>query len=263
MIYREMRLAAYGGALLLSLLSALSAEATNPKPDIAYKSRAATVSVLIDVRLKQDPRLLADSYAEGKRWAEERRAEAEALRKEDPDRFRQRGHTYERSYQFRSEIAGRYVSIVRVDGGETGGSNPNAELDTIIWDREAGERISIRPFFIESADDGATMRFMKDGVIASLKAAKKARRVELDMERFSNIGASLTTIGAATLAPSTEPGKASGLTFHFPQYAVGSYAEGQYVAFLPWTALKPYLTAEGARIFGGTRPKADEKIDRP
>lgn len=243
--------------------AALATATPAAKPDITYKSKAATVTVLIDTRLKQDPRLLADSFTEGKRWAEEQRAEAESLRKEDPDRFRQRGHTYERSYQFRSETAGRYVSIVRVDGSETGGSNPNAELDTIIWDSEAGERISIRPFFTETADDGATMKFMKDGVIASLTAAKKARRVQLDMERFRNIGASLATIGAATLAPSTEPGKSSGLTFHYPQYAVGSYAEGQYVAFLPWTSLKPYLTAEGARIFGGSRPKADEKIDRP
>jgi hypothetical protein len=35
------------------------------------------------------------------------------------------------------------------------------------------------------------------------------------------------------------------------------YAEGEYVAFVPWEAMKPYLTAEGARIFGGARPKGD------
>lgn len=250
-------------AALCSAFSGCAALAADRKPDISYRSKAATVTVLIDTRLKQDPRLLADSHAEGKRWAEEQRAEAEGLRKEDPDRFRQRGHTYERNYQFRSEIAGRYVSIVRNDYGETGGSHPNAELDTIIWDKEAGKRISIRPFFTETADGGATMKFLQAAVIASLKLAKKARRVEIDTERFEGIEPALTKIGAVTLAPSTESGKSSGLTFHYAQYAVGSYAEGQYVAFVPWTALQPYLTAEGARLFGGSRPKADEKIDRP
>jgi Protein of unknown function (DUF3298) len=51
--------------------------------------------------------------------------------------------------------------------------------------------------------------------------------------------------------------KSSGLTFHYPPYAVGPYAEGQYVAFVPWETLKPYLTPEGLRIFSGSRPKGD------
>ena len=61
-----------------------------------------------------------------------------------------------------------------------------------------------------------------------------------------------------TLAPSTEPGKSSGLTFHYPPYAVGPYAEGEYVAFVPWEILKPYLSAEGASIFAGARPTGDD-----
>src|ERR1700736_3858581 len=65
-------------------------------------------------------------------------------------------------------------------------------------------------------------------------------------------------IGAVTLAPSTEAGKSSGLTFHYPPYAVGPYVEGEYVAFVPWETLKPYLTPEGMKIFGGARPKGDD-----
>jgi hypothetical protein len=66
-------------------------------------------------------------------------------------------------------------------------------------------------------------------------------------------------IGAVTLAPSTEAGKSSGLTFHYPPYAVGPYVEGQYVAFVPWETLKPYVTPEGSKIFGGERPKGDDE----
>jgi hypothetical protein len=61
-----------------------------------------------------------------------------------------------------------------------------------------------------------------------------------------------------TPASSTEAGKSSGLTFHHPPYAVGPCVEGQYVAFVAWETLKPYLTPEGQRIFGGARPKGDD-----
>jgi hypothetical protein len=51
------------------------------------------------------------------------------------------------------------------------------------------------------------------------------------------------------LAPSTEADKSSGLTFHYPPCAVGPYAEGQYIAFVPWESLKPHLTPEGFEDF--------------
>ena len=42
--------------------------------------------------------------------------------------------------------------------------------------------------------------------------------------------------------------KIYGLTFDYPHYEVDPYAEGQYVAFVPWESIKPYLTPEGAEI---------------
>ena len=64
-----------------------------------------------------------------------------------------------------------------------------------------------------------------------------------------------------TLAPSSEPNKSSGLTFHFSPYMVGPYAEGPLSAFVPWSAFKDHLSAEGAALFGGTRPDADVAKD--
>jgi len=93
---------------------------------------------------------------------------------------------------------------------------------------------------------------------ASLTAEKKARGADIDTERFDGIEPKLLKIGAVTLAPSTAAGDSSGLTFHCPPYAVGPYAEGEYVVFVSWVTLKPYLTAEGAKIFGGARPKGDD-----
>jgi hypothetical protein len=136
----------------------------------------------------------------------------------------------------------------------------DARIDTILWDANAKKRISIRPFFTETADDGPTMQAIRKGVIASLNIEKKKRDSSetATAEWYKGLEPKLLKIGAVTLAPSTEAGKSSGLTFHYPPYAVGPYAEGEYVAFVPWETLKPYLTPEGAKIFGGARPKGDD-----
>jgi Protein of unknown function (DUF3298) len=104
------------------------------------------------------------------------------------------------------------------------------------------------------------MRALLKVVIASLNVEKKKRGTDdtATAEWYKSLEPRLLKIGAVTLAPSTDAGKSSGLTFHYPPYAVGPYAEGEYVAFVPWKALKPYLTPEGAKIFGGARPKGDD-----
>jgi hypothetical protein len=104
------------------------------------------------------------------------------------------------------------------------------------------------------------MRAMRQGIVASLEAEKKQRGLEdTDASAIHAIEPKLLKIGPVSLAPSTEVGKSSGLTFHYSPYAVGSYAEGGYVAFVPWETLKPYLTPEGIKIFGGVRPKDDDR----
>jgi Protein of unknown function (DUF3298) len=239
------------------------ARAAEPKPDFAISNKAVDASVTLDAAIKADPVLAANCLAEGKKWAEKNRAEAEASRKEDSELFRNGGWSFERKYDTRSVVSGRYVSIVRSDYTNSGGAHPNSDVDTILWDRNAKRRISIRPFFTETADGGPTMQAMQSAVIASLKAEKEKRGVEqiADMDWYKSVAPKLLRIGAVTLAPSTDAGKSSGLTFHYPPYAVGPYVEGGYVAFVPWEKLKPYLTPEGAAIFGGARPDGDD--DQP
>jgi Protein of unknown function (DUF3298) len=236
------------------------ARAADPKPDFAISNKVIDASVLLDATIKVDPALTADCLAEGKRWVAKNRAEAEASRKGGPELFRDGGWTFERKYDTRSVVGGRYVSIIRSDYTNTGGAHPNSDVDTILWDASTKKRISIRPFFTETADGGPTMQAMQSAVIASLKAEKEKRGVELtaDMDWSNSVAPKLLRIGAVTLAPSTDAGKSSGLTFHYPPYAVGPYVEGGYVAFVPWEKLNPYLTPEGAAIFGGARPEGDD-----
>ena len=248
-------------ACCASLAAALAAE---PKLDASIKTKTVEASVFLDDRIKADAALAADCLAEGKKWIDKNAAEAEASRKEDPVLFRNGRWSFERKYTTRSVVGGQYVSIVRSDYMDTGGAHPNSDVNTILWDTTQKKRISIRPLFTETADNGPTMTAMRKAVIASLNIEKKKRETgeTATAEWYKGVEPKLLKIGAMTLAPSTEAGKSSGLTFHYPPYAVGPYAEGEYVAFVPWETLKPYLTPEGVRIFGGARPKGDDGGER-
>lgn len=236
-----------------------TAHAADPKPDAVIKTKSIEARVLLDDKIKAAPTLAANCLAEGRKWIDKNAAEAAASRKEDPQFFKEGGWDFERKYAVRSVVADRYVSILRNDYMDTHGAHPNSDVNTVVWDKAEGKRISIRPFFTETADNGPAMKAMVQAVIASLKIEKKKRGAgeTATDEWFKELAPSLLKIGAVTLAPSTDAGKSSGLTFHYPPYAIGPYAEGEYVAFVPWEALKSYLTAEGTRIFGGARPKSD------
>jgi Protein of unknown function (DUF3298) len=255
----SMRLAAIAIGFLAGITLASPAHAADPKPDAAIKNKSIEANVFLDGKIKADPALSAYCLADGKKWLDKNAADAAKEMKEDPQFFKDGGWSFERKYSIRSVVADRYVSLVRDDYMDTHGAHPNTDVNTILWDKAENKPISIRPFFTETADNGSAMTVMQKAIIASLKVEKKKRDSSetATAEWFKGVEPKLLKIGAVTLAPSTEAGKSSGLTFHYPPYAVGPYAEGQYVAFVPWETLKPYLTPEGQRIFGGGRPKGD------
>jgi Protein of unknown function (DUF3298) len=251
------RIGLIGAVACFAATAALAAE---PRPDVSIMNKTVGASIFLDDKIKTDPALAADCLAEGKKWIDKNAAEAEASRKQDPILFRNGSWTFERKYTIRSMVDGHYVSIIRSDYMNTGGAHPNSDIETILWDATQKKRISIRPFFTETTDNGPTMVAMHKAVIASLNVekAKRDSSETATAEWYKDVEPKLLKIGAVTLAPSTETSKSSGLTFHYPPYAVGPYAEGEYVAFVPWEALRPYLAPEGTKIFGGARPKGDD-----
>lgn len=247
-------------AVLVASSLAIPAAAAEPKPDYAFKNKIVDISVTLDPSVKANPALAADSLKEGQAWAAKCRAEAKAGTRETPAAFPPgQPWTYERTYQVRSVVAGRYLSVVRSDYMDTNAAHPNTNVDTILWDDMLKKRISIRPFFTETEDGGPTLRAMLAAVIEAVKAEKKVRGVDdySGVDWYKELKPSLLKIGAIALTPSTESGKSAGLTFHYPPYAVGPYAEGGYVAYVPWETLRPLLSPEGVAIFGGARPKGD------
>ncbi len=93
------------------------------------------------------------------------------------------------------------------------------------------------------------------------KAEKKKRDASetATNEWFKSVEPKLLKIGAVTLAPSTEAGKSSGLTFHYPPYAVGPLCRRRVRRLRAVGDAEAYLTPEGAAIFGGARPKGDRR----
>jgi hypothetical protein len=258
----------FGAGLIAACLGFGFAQAQDKpdKADYTLHTKLLDASVTVDGALKKFPGLYDNLLAEGKRQAAKWDAQAKKDKKEYPDLFRDgRPQEYDRGYSERSVVAGRFVSVVRSDYMDTGGAHPNHVSDTILWDAKAKERISIRPFFKETATNGPTLRKLAHDIRAALAVEKKARDVPVDDpdkdQWLSSVKPNLLKIGGAALAPSTEAGKSSGLLFFFSPYAVGAYVEGSYVAFVPWTAFKAALSHEGAAIFGGERPKGDAEKD--
>jgi hypothetical protein len=261
-------------------LPALAAPGQQDKPDIDVTTRAAVISVTVDKELKAYPGLAANLIAESRRYVARARADSDEEFKTNKDWFRDEGRTrrwtYERVNYFRSLIANRYVSIVRDDGTYTGGAHPNTMIDTILWDREAKKRISIRPFFAEMTDNGPTMtelarlirlavvtekrRRWKDALPDDEKSDATLSPEQLlakDAQVAERVAPLLAKIGPITLAPSTDPGKSSGLTIHYSPYDVDAYAAGPYTVFVSHEAFRRHLSPAGLAIFGGDRPKND------
>lgn len=268
------RLALLAFIVALQILAPPSSFA-DTKPQISLERKYLEISVVVDNALKPFAALFANCLAEGKTWADKANADATAQRRADPELFRDLQWSYDRVYDLRSVI-GRYVSIVRSDSTFEGGAHPNQEIDTILWDTVARKRISIRPFFTETADDGPTMTALARSAQLAVAAAKLAKGIngygdddtpasklapeqELRQDSFirDGIKPKLLEVGPVTLAPSTESGKSAGLTFHYSPYEVGPYVEGPYTIFVPWTDFRQYLSPEGLAIFGGARPKGD------
>jgi hypothetical protein len=244
---------------LLLAWSLLQPALATGKPDASIKTQAIEANVFLNAQVKADPALAASCLAEGKKWIDKNAASAAAERKKDPQSFDDGAWTFERKYTVRSDIADRYVSVLRDDYMNTHGAHPNSTVQTILWDKAEKKRISIRPLFAETADNGPTMQVMLKAIITSLtelKTKRGAAETATD-EWLGGLKPSLLKIGAVTLAPSTDAGKSSGLTFHYSPYEVGPYAEGEYVAFVPWETFKTSLSPEGQKIFGGSRPKQD------
>ena len=116
---------------------------------------------MLDDKIKADPALAADCLAEGRKWIDKNAAEAAASRKQDPQCLP--GRRLDLRAQIRRPLRGRRTAMSASSGPTTwtpAAPIPTRDVNTILWDATAKKRISIRPFFTETADNGPTMTAM-------------------------------------------------------------------------------------------------------
>jgi hypothetical protein len=223
------------------------------------KTQYVEIGVGIDKRLQAFPKLYSHLVADGKQYGEESKNETDEQWREDKSIF----HTpygFGRNYRLRT-AAGKYVSVI-VNGYEfTGDAHPNHGSTTLLWDREKNEEADFKKLFKDTADNSPDMQTLSELLLGALAAEKKARDLPFDRNDmwFKDWKPQFQNFGEPSLAPSTESGKSSGVTFHFSPYAIGAYVEGDYVAFIPASALMPLLTLDARKLFGGTRPTSDKE----
>jgi hypothetical protein len=262
----------------LSPAQGLAAKAEAQHPQISIKTSFVEIDVTVDSVIKPFPELFADCLSEGKAWFNRKKSDTAAEWRDNRKAFRGLQWYYARNYTLRS-VVGPYISVERSDGWFDGGAHPNQHSDTILWDNVARKRTNIRAFFLETADDGPTMTTLAQLAKLAVAAAKLAKDIsgyddnddtpaekmtpeqELQHDQFINNGIKpkILELGPVTLAPSTETGKSSGLTFHYSPYGVGPYVEGPYTVFVSWTKFQQYLSPQGAALFGGERPDDDKQ----
>lgn len=218
------------------------------------------VDARVQKALTAYPKLYEQLAAEAKKFGVENHDETLAQWREDKSVFRGLPYGFSRVYRLRA-AAGKYVSVIVDESQFTGGAHPNHGSKTILWDRERGALADFKSLFKDTADGSPDMKALSKLVLDSLAAEKKARDVPFDVTDmwFKEWKPQFSMFGEPSLAPSTEAGKSSGVTFHFSPYEVGPYVEGDYVAFVPASALMPLLTPEAQALFGGERPKSDKE----
>jgi hypothetical protein len=267
---RDWRRARLFGAFIIAFVTATAVVAA-PLPAhaevvVTGETKAVSFKLTIAETLKPAPALFDNLEAEGQAWIDQGRREAEQEYTKDPSFFADgRTWSFERSYTLLSTVD-PFVSVLRTDYSFQGGAHPNTVVDTILWDNRINKRVSMRPFFTETRDNGPTMTALARLIRDAVAKEKKARGIAVaakpaDDEWLKAIEPSLLKLGPLALARSTMPGKSGGLTVHFSPYAVGPYVEGRYTVVIPWRAFAQYLSPEGRTVFGGEPIKPDVKDD--
>lgn len=228
--------------------------------NVIYEAKTPYVEIEIRIQKALDayPKLYRALKAEGEEFGEECKRDTEESWRMNKSLF-SNPYNFSRVYRLRA-AAGRYVSAIVDESEFTGGAHPNSTSETLLWDREREERVDFKSLFSDTADNSPAMVALSKLVLDAVFAAKKARDMPADSNDpwFKDWKPEFEIFGSPSLAPSTEAGKSSGVTFHFSPYAVGAYVEGSYTAFVPAAKLAPYLTPEALALFGGERPKSDE-----
>ncbi|KTE40700.1 MULTISPECIES: DUF4163 domain-containing protein [unclassified Sphingopyxis] len=160
--------------------------------------------------------------------AESRRDQALAKK----EGFPYRAHSHLQTWQ-RVTNTPRFLSLSSEIDTYTGGAHGMTNFDTLIWDRNSGEkRAPLDLFASGSAFDAA----IRDDFCAAIKRAKAAKGIRPQGEP-DGVFAKCPPASAQTVWLGSSDGRhIDRLTIAIAPYEIGAYAEGDYRINLPVTA---------------------------
>lgn len=224
----------------------------------SQKTKDAEVSLALPALLASQPdlhaRLFADGVADLKRFAEG--AESDRAEAEEGGAGLA---PYSRQIVWSptAETA-KLLSLQKSQTDYTGGAHGGLSFDALIWDKALKRQTPPAGLF----RGGADLSVLETRLCEALAVEKRAR-----------LGDDYAPPGEAwscprlkdtlfVLAPSTLPGKIGGLTFLFPPYAVGAYAEGAYEATVAAQQVADLIDPAYADEFAG-QPMPRQGAPRP
>ena len=214
----------------------------------ADKSDAAEVSLKLPAALARQPDLHARIYAED---VASLRQFSEGAANERAELGGEGGPTqpYERTIEWSMGAdTSKLLSVWSLQAEYTGGAHGNSSFNAVLWDKALKRLIAPTALFNPGVD--AAM----DKALCDALTAEKKRRLEATYQPPGPDTWSCPKWRTVsfTLSPSTEPGKAAGLTFLIAPYVAGAYAEGDYRITVPHSAFAGFLKPAYADEFAGS-----------
>lgn len=146
--------------------------------------------------------------------------------------FPYRAHSHLQKWQ-RVTNTRRFLSLSSEIDTYTGGAHGMTNFDTLIWDRNTGERRAPLDLFTSGAAFDAAIR---DVFCAAIKRAKAAKGVQRPDEESDSVFAKCPPASAQTVWLGSSDGQhIDRLTIAIAPYEIGAYAEGDYRIDLPVT----------------------------
>ena len=151
-------------------------------------------------------------------------------------------HEFSRAIEFAGQ-SGRLASFEDNVGSFTGGAHPNSGTSALLWDRASAKEVKFKNLFTRSPTPILQPSYCKD--LAAERKEKLGNDVP-DSTIWERCPDPLTL--AVVPTDMNGNGRFERLVVTASPYAVGSYAEGEYVVTLPVTraliqALKPEYRA--------------------
>jgi hypothetical protein len=179
--------------------------------------------------------------------AESRRDQALAKK----EGFPYRAHSHLQKWQ-RVTNTPRFLSLSSEIDTYTGGAHGMTNFDTLIWDRNTGEKRAPLDLFTSGAAFDAAIR---DDFCAAIKRAKAAKGMQPADEESDSVFAKCPPASAQTVWLGSSDGRhLDRLTIAIAPYEIGAYAEGDYRINVPVTAkLVAVVKPDYARDFRAGR----------